>query len=118
VSQLGVAAALLVALGGGVGAALRYLAGHHLDRHVEGGWPWGTLVVNVLGSAALGALSVRALSGELWALLATGFCGGLTTYSAFAVQTVGLGVRRGAAYVLVTVGLALPACVLAAHLAG
>lgn len=110
-------AGLLVALGGGAGAAVRYLAGHRLDRHPDGGWPWGTLLVNVLGSAALGALAVRALSGDLVALLATGFCGGLTTWSALAVQTVGLGARRGTAYVLLTLALALPACFLAAHLA-
>jgi fluoride exporter len=41
-----------------------------------------------------------------------GFCGALTTYSAFAVQVVGLGLRRGALYVLVTVPPAVAACAL------
>ena len=88
--------ALLVALGAAVGAPLRYLAGHWLDRRLH----WGTLLVNLVGSAMLGALVGAAVDGHWLALLGTGFCGGLTTYSAFAVQTVRrrpatrLGVRR------------------------
>ena len=87
---------LLVALGAAVGAPLRYLAGHWLDRRLH----WGTLLVNLVGSAMLGALVGAAVEGHWLALLGTGFCGGLTTYSAFAVQTVRggtatrLGVRR------------------------
>ena len=91
--------ALLVALGAAVGAPLRYLAGHWLDRRLH----WGTLLVNLVGSTMLGAL-VGAAANEHWlALLGTGFCGGLTTYSAFAVQTVRGGGRRGPAYVVMTV---------------
>ncbi|WP_193609446.1 CrcB family protein [Nocardioides lijunqiniae] len=97
--------ALLVALGGGVGAALRFLVGRRLDREL----PLGTLLVNVAGSLLLGVLSGLALDGDALALLGTGFCGGLTTYSAFAVQTHALG-RRGAAYAAVTVLAALGAC--------
>lgn len=97
--------ALLVALGAAVGAALRYLAGHYLD----GEWHRGTLLVNVVGSFLLGLFSAWSLSGSWLALLGTGFCGGLTTYSAFAVQTVGLGWRRGTAYALVTIGAGVAA---------
>nr|WP_227467453.1 CrcB family protein [Nocardioides lijunqiniae] len=96
---------MLVALGGGVGAALRFLVGRRLDREL----PLGTLLVNVAGSLLLGVLSGLALDGDALALLGTGFCGGLTTYSAFAVQTHSLG-RRGAAYAAVTVLAALGAC--------
>ena len=100
--------AALVAVGGAVGAALRYLAGHALDRRLH----WGTLTVNLLGSFVLGALVGAAVRGDGYALLGTGFCGALTTYSAFAVQAVDGGRRRGAAYVVVTVG----GCLLAATL--
>ena len=100
--------ALLVAAGAAVGASLRYLVATRLD----GAFPRGTLAVNTVGSLLLGMLSALALSGSAWALLATGFCGGLTTYSAFAVQAHGLGVRRGSAYAVVTVGLWLGACAL------
>ncbi len=98
---------LLVALGAGVGAVLRYLAGHWFD---DDRFPAGTLVVNVAGSFMLGAFSAMVLSGSLFALLGTGFCGGLTTYSAFAVQTQRLGPARGTAYAATTILLALVAC--------
>lgn len=97
---------LLVALGAGAGAALRFVLATRLD----GAWHRGTLLANVLGSFLLGLLSAAALSGDLTALLGTGFCGGFTTYSSFAVQTHGLGRRRGAAYAVVTIGLGLAAC--------
>lgn len=91
--------ALLVALGAAVGAPLRYLAGLWLDRRLH----WGTLVVNLVGSFVLGLLVGAAVEGRWLALLGTGFCGGLTTYSAFAVQSVQGGRRRGSAYAVVTV---------------
>ena len=98
--------ALLVALGAAVGAPLRFLVSSRLD----GRWHRGTFVVNVAGSFLLGNFSALALSGHALALLGTGFCGGLTTYSSFAVQTHGLGPRRGAAYAAATIAVALGAC--------
>lgn len=98
---------LLVAVGGSVGAAVRFLVGHRLDRDL----PVGTLLVNLVGSFLLGLLTALSLDQQLLALLGTGFCGGLTTYSAFAVQTRSLG-RRGALYAALTVLLALGACAL------
>ena len=108
-SGLGLAA--LVALGAAVGAPVRYLVASRLDGEV----PLGTFAVNVAGSFVLGLVSALALDGHLLALLGTGFCGGLTTYSAFAVQTHRLGStsRRGAAaYAVGTLGAALAACAL------
>ena len=107
--------ALLVALGAAVGAALRFTIASRYDE--PKGIPWGTLVVNVAGSALLGALSAMALSGHAMALLGTGFCGGFTTYSAFAVQTHGLGPRHGTAYAVVTIAASLAACALGFWLA-
>ena len=107
---------LCVALGAAVGAPLRFLVGGWLDgRRVPGTGgvlPWGTLAVNVAGSLLLGWFSAMALDGRTAALLGVGFCGGLTTYSSFAVQTVALGRHRGAAYVALTVGLGVAACAL------
>ena len=97
---------LLVALGAAVGAPLRYLAGHHLDGHL----PWGTVLVNVVGSFLVGLFSGLALDGSASALLGVGFAGGLTTFSAFAVQAHDAGVRRGALTLLLTVPTALAAC--------
>ncbi len=98
--------AALVAVGAGLGAVLRYLAAHHVD----GRWPWGTFVVNIAGSFVLGACSAMVISGSLLALVGVGFCGGLTTFSAFAVQTVDRGWAEGTAYAATTVLLALVAC--------
>ena len=97
---------LLVALGGAVGAAVRFVVAHHLDSRV----PWGTLLVNVAGSFLLGLWSGLALEGNAMALLGVGFCGGFTTYSAFAVQTHARGWAGGTAYAGATIVLALLAC--------
>jgi CrcB protein len=97
--------AVLVALGAAVGAPVRYLAGHHLDgRH-----PWGTLLVNVIGALLLGLFSGLALGGAQAALLGTGFCGALTTYSALAVKSVELGRAIGTLYAIGSVVLAVAA---------
>jgi CrcB protein len=97
---------LLVALGASVGAPLRYVLAHVLDGRLH----WGTMLVNVVGSFLLGAFSALALSESRFALLGTGFCGGLTTYSAFAVHTHDRGPRLGSAYAVLTIGLSLGAC--------
>lgn len=98
--------ALLVAVGAAVGAPLRFAIASRLD----GRWPVGTFVVNVAGSFVLGLVAALALSDSAAALLGTGFCGGFTTYSAFAVQAHDLGPRRGAAYAAGTIAVALAAC--------
>jgi CrcB protein len=106
--------ALLVALGAAVGAAARFVLGRLLD----GRWPWGTLAVNLAGSTVLGALVGAGASASTMALLGTGFCGGLTTYSSFAVQSVDAGRARGTAYVALTIGGCLGAAALGYALGG
>jgi CrcB protein len=88
--------ALLIALGAALGAPLRYLLGHLLDRDL----PWGTLVANLVASFLLGLFSALSLTGHQLALLGTGFCGGLSTYSAFAVKAEE---HRNWGYVVLTV---------------
>ncbi len=87
---------VLVALGGGVGAALRYLVGLAVTRFAGGALlPWGTLTVNLLGCLAIGML-VGHLDGtglehaRLRAFAVTGVLGGFTTYSTFALDTLRL----------------------------
>ena len=70
------------------------------------------MLVNAVGSFLLGLFSGLGLSGHTIALLGTGFCGGLTTYSAFAVHTHDLGPRMGTATVALTVVPALALCFL------
>ncbi len=102
---------VLAALGGALGALARWGVATALP-HSPGGWPWATLLVNLTGCLLLGALAagLAARSPEPpWArpFLAVGVLGGYTTYSAFAVEAVGL-VEAGdpvlaAGYVLVSV---------------
>ena len=99
---------VLVALGAAVGAPVRFALGEWLDED----FPYGTLLVNVVASGLLGWLSGHALSESAASLLATGFCGGMSTYSAFAVQTHRAGRRLGALYAVATIVLSVGACAL------
>ncbi len=82
---------LMVALGGGLGAALRYLTSEWVSND---GFPWATLCVNIVGSFLMGALAIglaeQLISKDLALLLGTGLLGGLTTMSAFSVETIQL----------------------------
>ncbi|WP_374457833.1 CrcB family protein [Nocardioides sp.] len=100
--------ALLVVAGAAVGAPLRYVVAHLLD----GRWPTGTLLVNVVGSGLLGLFAALSLGDAGWALLGTGFCGAFTTFSSFAVQTVDRPARTATAYAVATTVLAVAACAL------
>lgn len=107
----------LVAAGGAAGSVLRYLAGIWCAGWFGTGLPWGTLAVNLLGSAAIGLLGGLMLAGaaipaEARLLLITGFLGGFTTFSAFSLDTGMLFLRSpalAAGYVALTLfgGLAL-----------
>ena len=79
---------LLVIIGGAVGAVCRYAAGRlTLDRPA-----WATFAVNITGSLILGLLAGLGAGLPAWvgALVGTGFCGTLTTYSTFAYETITL----------------------------
>ncbi|MGY1606123.1 fluoride efflux transporter CrcB [Geodermatophilus sp. SYSU D00700] len=108
---------LLAALGGALGALARWGVAEALPAR-DGGWPWATLLVNLTGCLLIGVL-VGALARRspepAWArpFLAVGLLGGYTTYSAFAVEVVGL---ADAGHVLVAVAY-VPASVLGGVLA-
>ena len=81
---------LLVFIGGGFGSALRYLIGKYLNNS-ETGIPYGTFAANILGSLLIGiilglAAKNEALTENHTLILATGFCGGFTTFSTFAYE--------------------------------
>ena len=83
---------LLVALGAALGAPARYLTDRAVQRRVPSERPWGTMTVNVAGSLVLGVVAAAGTSG--WsALVGTGFCGALTTYSTFGYETLHLTMR-------------------------
>ncbi len=94
---------LLVALGAAVGAPLRYLTDRTIQARHDSVFPWGTLTVNVAGSVVLGFITGLPVAPAVAALVGTGFCGALTTYSTFSYETLRL-VQDGARfYALVNV---------------
>ncbi|MBA3041803.1 MAG: fluoride efflux transporter CrcB [Alphaproteobacteria bacterium] len=111
---------LLVALGGAVGSVCRYLVGVGALRLMGPSFPWGTLAVNVAGSFAIGILAELIVarfgaSAELRLLLITGFLGGFTTFSAFALDAVTL-FERGASlaaatYLILSIGASIAAAI-------
>ncbi|MCW2878469.1 MAG: chromosome condensation protein CrcB [Sphaerisporangium sp.] len=82
--------ALLVAAGAAVGAPLRYLTDRAVQARHDAAFPFGTLTVNVAGSALLGFLAALPAGEGVMALLGSGFCGALTTYSTFGYETLRL----------------------------
>lgn len=110
ISQL--AASLIVALGGGTGAVLRYQLGRLVSHLAPGqalSFPWATLAANALGSAAMGVLiawlarhDAAVGGGEPWRLLlGVGLLGGFTTFSSFSMETVLLWQRGEAGLALI-----------------
>lgn len=86
---------LAVAAGGATGAVLRWLLAGAIQRFAGGAFPWGTFVVNAIGSFLLGFLFVwlieRSSAGELVRLaLTVGLLGALTTFSTYSLESVRL----------------------------
>ncbi|NYV77692.1 CrcB family protein [Streptomyces sp. UH6] len=102
---------LLVLLGGAVGAAARYLISAVAGRRLSGAFHWGTFLANMAACLLLGFLveagGEDALGPSGQALLATGFCGALSTWSTFSHEVMAMAdgrrVAGAAGYLLVTV---------------
>lgn len=82
---------LLVGLGGGAGSILRMLVNVYVNKWVSLKFPLATFLVNIIGSLAIGILIGLFTKGQLAhqdfkMLLATGFCGGFTTFSTFSSE--------------------------------
>jgi len=110
---------LAVAAGGALGSSLRYVLGI-VSLHVLGpGFPWGTLLINVIGSFAIGlvgefAIGPHALGSAMRVFLMIGVLGGFTTFSAFSLESLSLVVTRAPivpfAYVAGSVVLGIAFC--------
>ena len=112
---------LLICLGGAVGTGARYLLGGLVVRWLGPDFPYGTLLINVLGSFLVGlvqqvGLSTLLIPDTLRLVLTIGVMGGFTTYSSFSYETLKLveaGSWVGAAvYVALTTALCLGCCAL------
>jgi CrcB protein len=81
--------ALLIAAGAAVGAPLRYLVDRAVRARTDSAVPWGTFLVNVVGCLVLGAVAGSgSVPAGVVALVGTGFCGALSTYSTFGWETL------------------------------
>lgn len=85
----------LVGIGGAVGSVARFLTGHYVNKFIISSFPYGTFAANILGCFIIGLVVGLAqrfewFTPELRLLLATGFCGGYTTFSAFSYENLNL----------------------------
>lgn len=97
--------AVLIGIGGILGANARYLVSVWAARRIGAQFPYGTLIVNLSGSLLLGFLATWIVGRvvyerEIQLLVSVGFLGAYTTFSTFAFESFGLVRRR--AYVLAT----------------
>ncbi|MEN7549251.1 fluoride efflux transporter CrcB [Rapidithrix thailandica] len=81
----------VIFLGGGLGSMFRYLVSKLINEQFVWGFPLGTFTVNVLGCFFIGLIlasleKYESLEAEWGLMLATGFCGGFTTFSTFALE--------------------------------
>lgn len=109
---------LMVALGGAVGAVGRYLVGVGATRFIGTGFPWGTLIVNVVGSFIMGALIAAlalrySVSNEMRAFLTIGILGGFTTFSAFSLDFAVLMERKDYGLAMLYLGSSVGLSILA-----
>jgi len=86
---------LWICLAGAVGTGVRYLVAQGASRALGAGFPYGTLIVNLVGCFLIAAVAHLAIAGTLISptlrvVLTTGFIGGLTTYSSFNFETTRL----------------------------
>lgn len=107
-----------VALGGALGSVFRYMLSNVVARLAGEAMPWGTLLVNVLGSFVIGWFAIATTSGgrvaatpEFRTFVMVGVCGGFTTFSSFSLQTLALfedgEPLRASANILLSVALCL-----------
>ncbi|MFW0775712.1 fluoride efflux transporter CrcB [Paenarthrobacter nitroguajacolicus] len=110
--------AILLALAGGLGAAARFIVDGLIRQRLRTSLPWGTILINVSGSLALGFLAGLLMRGQapesLFVIAGTGFLGGYTTFSTASLETIRL-IQSGRTGMAVINGLgSMAACVLSA----
>lgn len=86
---------LLVGLGGAVGSMARYFISRVISTRYTLSFPLATFIINIVGCFLIGLLfgyvqKNNSQQSDQWLILATGFCGGFTTFSAFALENVNL----------------------------
>lgn len=100
---------LMIAIGAALGAPARYLTDRAIQSRHETVFPWGTLTVNVVASLVLGFLAGdgASIGPTVSALVGTGFCGALSTYSTFSYETMRLAQDGARFYAVANVAVSL-----------
>jgi len=112
---------LLVGTGGFIGSALRYVIHVLVEKGMASTFPWATFIANILGCFIIGAVYAfsekgNLLNPELRIFLTVGFCGGFTTFSAFAYNNLNLLKDNSIYYLLLNAGGSLVAGIFAVYL--
>ncbi|MEJ1113171.1 fluoride efflux transporter CrcB [Paenarthrobacter sp. CCNWLY172] len=112
---------ILLALAGGLGAAVRFVVDGLVRARLKTAFPWGTVIINISGSLLLGFLAGLVMRGQapesLMLILGTGFLGGYTTFSTASLETIRL-VQSGRTALAVINGLGTMAVSVVAAAAG
>ncbi len=111
---------LLVACGGALGTIARYWLSGFVAEHFGETFPWGTLIINVLGSFVIGFFATLTgpdgrvfLSTEARQFVLVGVCGGFTTFSSFSLQTLNLARDGEISPALVNIAFSVAFCLAA-----
>jgi len=111
---------LLLAAAGAIGTLARYWTGIWAARAWGEMFPWGTLIINVAGSFAIGLFATLTFASGVWPLRAearlvvmVGLCGGFTTFSSFSLQTLALATEGNWRGALLNVVLSNALCLIA-----
>jgi len=107
-----------VTLGAAAGGALRYFVSGFVGRRIGQAFPWGTLIVNMTGALAIGAMAaaVRGPVSDAWLFGATGLLGAYTTVSSFSLQTLALAREGGTRQAFNNVAYSVIFCIAATAL--
>ena len=113
---------LVVSAGAAVGGVLRYGISSFIQKHISVIFPYGTLVVNIVGSFILGFIMFylnekELLGNELRLFLTIGFCGGFTTFSTFSYETLSLFLETEYLLAIYNVLLNVVLCLIGIYLA-
>ena len=108
---------IFVAMGGAIGSTLRYWLGGLIANWVGESFPWGTLMINITGSFAIGLFEALTapdgrilVPGEWRQFFAVGICGGYTTFSSFSLQTLTLANDGEWLWAGLNIGLSVTLC--------
>ena len=112
-----------VALGGAIGSMARLLLGVQVTMLTGLGFPWGTILVNIIGSLVIGFVATLtgpngrvAVPIDAQAFVMVGLCGGFTTFSAFSLQTLELARDGRLLYAAANITLSVVLCLSAVAL--